>query len=62
MKFSPTFPVSPKIPWLSAKIFKFPDFSLTGKSSLIFPGIPGFPVLVGTLIDTGDGGGLSYKR
>ena len=30
------FPDSYKIPWLFGKIFKFPDFSLTGKTSLIF--------------------------
>ena len=35
-----------KSPWLSDKILKFPDFSLTGKTSLIFPVFPG---IVGTL-------------
>ena len=43
------FPDSFKIPWLFDIFSKFPDFSLTGKSCLIFPGIPGFPVSVGTL-------------
>ena len=38
--FSPTFPVCSK----------FPDFSLTGKCLPIFPGFPGFPVRVGTLL------------
>ena len=38
--FSLTFPVCSK----------FPDFSLTGKCLPIFPGFPGFPVRVGTLI------------
>ena len=43
------FPDSLKIPWLFIIFSKFPDFSLTGKSCLIFPG---FPVSVGTLIST----------
>ena len=38
--FSLTFPVCSK----------FPDFSLTGKCLPIFPGFPGFPVQVGTLL------------
>ena len=41
MWFSLTFPVCSK----------FPDFSLTGKCLPIFPGFPGFPVQVGTLIN-----------
>ena len=44
------FPDSFKIPWLFNIFSKFPDFSLTGKSCLIFPGFPGFPVPVGTLV------------